>query len=104
MMAGEGLDKPLTMPGELGQLLGEPDLTEAEEWGRARRRLFSPHTDEQIVLDFVRALKYWLDARRSQGQAHRNTPLEQWWAGGNGPMLIVQGVGDRWPRRRMVAK
>jgi len=78
VIAAGGLAKPLTIPGELGQLLGAPNLTEAEKLGLARRTLFSPHTDEQIVLDFVRALKYWPDARRSQGQAHRNTPLEQW--------------------------
>ena len=95
VIAAVGLAKPLTIPDELEQLLGEPNLTEAEKLRLARRTLFSPHTDEQIVLDFVRALKYWPDARRSQGQAHRNTPLEQWWAGGNGPMLIVQGVDDK---------
>ena len=104
VIAAVGLAKPLTIPDELEQLLGEPNLTEAEKLRLARRTLFSPHTDEQIVLDFVRALKYWPDARRSQGQANRNTPLEQWWAGGNGPMLIVQGVGDRRPRRRLVAQ
>ncbi len=95
VIAAVGLAKPLTIPGELEQLLGAPNLTEAGKLGLARRTLFSPHTDEQIVLDFVRALKYWPDARRSQRLANRNTPLEQWWAGGNGPMLIVQGVGDK---------
>jgi len=95
LIAAGGLAKPLTIPGELGQLLGEPILTETEKFVLARRTLFSPHTDDQIVLDYVRALKYWPDARRSQGQANRNTPLEQWWAGGNGPMLIVQGVDDK---------
>jgi pimeloyl-ACP methyl ester carboxylesterase len=95
VIAAVGLAKPLTIPDELGQLLGEPNLTEAEKLRLARRTLFSPHTDEQIVLDFVRALKYWPDARRSQRLANRNTPLEQWWAGGNGPMLIIQGVDDK---------
>ena len=105
LIAAGGLAKPLTIQGELGRLLGETNLPEAEKSGLARRTLFSPHTDDEIVLDYVRALKYWPDARRSQGQANRNTPLEQWWAGGNGPMLIVQGVDDKTaPPPRMAAE
>lgn len=95
LIAAGGLAKPLTLPGELGQLLGEANLPEAEKLALARRTLFSSHTDDQIVLDYVRALKYWPDARRSQRLANRNTPLQQWWAGGDGPMLIVQGVDDK---------
>ena len=95
LIAAGGLAKPLTIPGELGRLLGDATLPEAEKFELARRTLFSPHTDDEIVLDYVRTLKYWPDARRSQREANRNTPLEQWWAGGNGPMLIIQGVDDK---------
>ena len=95
LIAAGGLVKPLTIEGELGKLLGEATLSETEKFALARRTLFSPHSDDEIVLDYVRGLKYWPDARRSQSQANRNTPLEQWWAGGAGPMLIVQGVDDK---------
>jgi len=95
LIAAGGLAKPLTIPGELGQLLGEAKLSETEKFELARRTLFSPHSDDEIVLDYVRGLKYWPEARRSQGQANRNTPLDQWWAGGTGPMLIIQGIDDK---------
>ena len=95
LIAAGGLVRPLTEPGELGRLLGEAGIPDTEKFNIARRTLFSPNTSDRLVYDYVRELKYWPDARRSQGQANRNTPLEQWWAGGNGPMLIVQGVDDK---------
>jgi pimeloyl-ACP methyl ester carboxylesterase len=95
LIAAGGLVRPLTEPGELGRLLGEAGIPDTEKFNLARRTLFSPHTSDRLVYDYVQELKYWPDARRSQGQANRNTPLEQWWAGGNGPMLIVQGVDDK---------
>lgn len=95
LIAAGGLVTPLTEPGELGQLLGNADLTEAEKVGLARNTLFSPDTDEAMVLDYVRGLNYWNAARTSQTRANRATPLQQWWAGGDGPMLIVQGADDR---------
>ena len=95
LIAAGGLVRALTEPGELARLLGEADIPEAEKVQLARRTLFSPDTSDHLVRNYVRELKYWPNARRSQGQANRNTPLQQWWAGGNGPMLIVQGEDDK---------
>ena len=81
LIAAGGLASPLTLPGELARLLGEANIPEAEKLELARRTLFSDQTIDEIVLDYVRGLNYW--------------PLEEWWAGGNGPMLIVQGVDDK---------
>ncbi len=95
LIAAGGLARPLTEPGDLERLLGETDLPEAEKMFLARKTLFSPQSDEALVRDYVRDLQYWPEARRSQRQANRDTPLEQWWAGGTGPMLIVQGIDDK---------
>ena len=95
LIAARGLAKPLTTPGELGSLLGDSTLSKTEKFQLARRTLFSPQTQDELVLDYVRGLNYWPEARHSQRQANQATPLEQWWAGGSGPMLIVQGVDDK---------
>jgi len=95
LIAAGGLVKPLTEPGDLGKLLGESDLSEIEKMELARRTLFSDRSSDAIVRDFVLGLRYWPEARRSQRQANGDTPLEQWWAGGTGPMLIVQGQDDK---------
>ncbi|PCJ28727.1 MAG: hypothetical protein COA96_00660 [SAR86 cluster bacterium] len=95
LIAAGGLVRPLTEPGELGMLLGQQDLPEDKKINLARRVLFSPASSTAIVREYVQGLKYWNDSRASQIQANRNTPLEQWWAGGVGPMLIVQGIDDK---------
>jgi pimeloyl-ACP methyl ester carboxylesterase len=95
LIAAGGLARPLTEPGELGKLLSDAGIDESEKMQLARRTLFSAATSEALVRDYVRDLNYWPQARRSQRQANANTPLEQWWAGGAGPMLIVQGNDDK---------
>lgn len=94
LIAAGGLVPALTEPGELGRLLGEPGLTESEKVRLARRTLFSPAAEESIVLDYARNLQYWPEARRAQQQANRNTPVEDWAAGGTGPLLMVMGEDD----------
>jgi pimeloyl-ACP methyl ester carboxylesterase len=95
LIAAGGLAEPLTAPGELAALLGDAELSESEKAQLARRTLFSPHSDEELVLEYVRGLRYWNAARASQTRANRDTPVAQWWAGGEGPMLIVQGLDDK---------
>jgi len=95
LLAAGGLARPLTEPGELGELLGNAELPTAEKVRLARRTLFSPATDEKLVQEFANSLQYWNAARASQTRANRDTPLAQWWAGGEGPMLIIQGLDDK---------
>jgi len=95
LIAAGGLVKPLTEPGELGKLLGEAGLSLDEKIHLSRRTLFSPQSSDQLVREFAQDLNYWDGARASQSQANRDTPVEEWWAGGDGPMLIVQGVDDK---------
>ena len=95
LIAAGGLAAPLNAPGELDELLGNAQLPVAEKLRLARRTLFSPATPEAVVQEYVSTLQYWDAARASQTRANRNTPLKEWWAGGSGPMLIVQGLDDK---------
>ncbi|MCG8415368.1 MAG: alpha/beta hydrolase [Pseudomonadales bacterium] len=94
LIAAGGLVPALTEPGELAELLSNPDLTQAEKIRLARRTLFSPAASDEIVLDYVDSLQYWPEGRRAQRQAGRNTPVELWAAGGTGPLLMVMGEDD----------
>ena len=44
---------------------------------------------------FVDDLNYWDGGRAAQVSANQATPVEEYAAGGNAPMLIVQGRDDR---------
>lgn len=94
LIAAGGIVPALTEPGELGKLLSDPDLPLAERKRLARRTLFSKVTPDAIVEDYAANLKYWPAARAAQRQANLNTPLEEWVAGGEGPLLMVMGEDD----------
>jgi pimeloyl-ACP methyl ester carboxylesterase len=94
LIAAGGIVPALTEPGELGILLSNRNLTFDEKMQLARRTLFSAATADALVEDYVESLRYWPDARAAQGQANRNTPLEEWVAGGEGPLLMVMGEDD----------
>lgn len=95
LIAAGGLAKPLTVPGELGQLLGDHNLALDEKVALARRTLFSQASPDELVRHYAASLNYWPEARQAQIQANRSTPIKQWWAGGIGPMLIIQGLDDK---------
>ena len=95
LLAAGGLVKPLTISGELGQLLENNTLELDEKVTLARRTLFSHASPEELIRDYAASLNYWPQARQAQIHANRATPLKQWWAGGTGPMLIVQGLDDK---------
>ena len=42
----------------------------------------------------VQGLTYWPEARKGQSEANKNTPLEEWAAGGKGPVLMIMGKND----------
>lgn len=95
LIAAGGLAKPLTVPGELNQLLGNPELAKSAKIELAKRTLFSPSSADELVNHYVENLRYWPRARAAQIQANQTTPREEWWAGGTGPMLVIQGLDDK---------
>jgi pimeloyl-ACP methyl ester carboxylesterase len=94
LIAAGGLVQPLTVPGELAKLLDDQTLSEDEKIYLARRTMFSPKTDISIIRDYVQGLTYWPEARKGQSEANKNTPLEEWAAGGKGPVLMIMGKND----------
>ena len=94
LIAAGGLVPALTQPGELATLLDNQALSEEEKIHYARRTMFSPATDRNIVREYVQGLTYWPEARKGQREANQNTPLEEWVAGGNGPVLMIMGEDD----------
>ena len=94
LIAAGGLVPPLTAPGELAKLLDDQTLSEDEKIHLARRTMFSPKTDISIIRDYVQGLTYWPEARKGQSEANKNTPLEEWAAGGKGPVLMIMGKND----------
>ena len=94
LIAAGGLVPALTRPGELAQLLDDQNLSEKEKIYLARETMFSPATDENILREYVSTLTYWPEARAGQRQANQNTALDDWIAGGNGPILMIMGTDD----------
>lgn len=63
-----------------------------EEWeGATALAFFSPASDSSIV----QQLKIWHTVHDAQMVASRATPPEEWWAGGQAPMLVIEGLDDR---------
>ena len=94
LIAAGGMVPALTQPGELALLLDDQNLSEKKKIYLARRTMFSPATDEKIIREYVSELTYWPEARVGQRRANQNTPVEDWVAGGNGPILMIMGVDD----------
>jgi len=74
--------------------LGSPDLLEKSMPEILRllgTAFFSPRSDARLWLEDS---GIWPSARRAEQIANANTPVDEWWAGGSAPMLVVQGVDD----------
>ena len=91
LIAAGGLVQPLTEPGELAKLLDDQTLSKDEKIHLARCTMFPPKTDISIIRDYVQGLTIWPEARKGQSEANQNTPLEDWSAGGKGPVLMIMG-------------
>ena len=79
-----------------------------EEMGAAMRTIFDARNPQDVRLDAVGGAFFapgndpsvWADGwhgslARSQEQATVSTPVGEWWAGGEAPMLAVQPADDR---------
>lgn len=95
LIAAGGMVPPLVSMAGSNRLFGERDLPLAQQIAFAREALFASATPDSIIKDFIADLGYFQEASAAQSAASRATPVEQWWAGGNAPMLIVQGLDDK---------
>jgi pimeloyl-ACP methyl ester carboxylesterase len=76
-------------------LFTDPGRPEQETFSMLRQTLFSAAAEEAVLRDYLLNRKEWPAARTAQLTATRATPLETWWSGGEGPLLIVQGLDDQ---------
>lgn len=54
----------------------------------------APRNTRQKASKPGKRLNHWRQAGLAQEGAARATPLAEWWAGGEAPMLVVQGLDD----------
>jgi pimeloyl-ACP methyl ester carboxylesterase len=54
--------------------------------------MLAPGADPKPLLAIEES---WPEAQAAQAAAGRATRLEEWWAGGSAPMLVVQGLQDK---------
>jgi pimeloyl-ACP methyl ester carboxylesterase len=66
-----------------------PEATEVERRGALKKAYFAQNSSPDVWLT-----GNWPEARRAHGEAGQATPLEDWWSGGQAPMLIIQGLED----------
>ncbi len=95
LIAAGGMVTPLVSMENAGRLFRDADLAEELQLDFARDALFAEATATTIVQEFVDNLSYSREASAARSGANRATPIEQWWAGGTAPMLIVQGLDDK---------
>jgi len=95
LIAAGGTVRPLVSMQNAGRLFGDPDLSQEQQLAFARELMFAEATPTAIVKEFVDNLGYFREASAARSGANRATPVEQWWAGGTAPMLIVQGLDDK---------
>ena len=69
--------------------LYDADLPVEVRLDALRRIFFAPGNEAEAWLD-----GWWQAAREIQDRANAATPLEDWWHGGEAPMLVVQGLAD----------
>lgn len=95
LIAAGGMARPLVSLANSGRVFGDPDLPREDQLAFAREALFAPATSDAVILEFIDNLAYAREASAARSGANRATPVEQWWAGGEAPMLIVQGLDDK---------
>lgn len=71
---------------------GLRDMPSDERVQAIKSAFFSPATDAK---DVKFPEKIWDGAIPAQMRAAQVTALEEWWGGGDAPMLVVQGLDDR---------
>ncbi len=95
LIAAGGKVRPLLSLANAGRLFGDPNLSREDQLAFARESLFAATTSDELIHEFIDNLTFARQASAARSGANRATPVEQWWAGGAAPMLIVQGLDDK---------
>ena len=74
------------------QRLRHESLTEPEWLALLKVASLSPASDPHLMLQ----VQPWPRQATAQLAANERTPLADWWTGGTAPLLVVQGLDDRW--------
>lgn len=69
----------------------KPGLSTEEKREAVRILFFAPSSDPAPFMD----LKLWDQTAGSQMKAMLATPVDEWWSGGDAPMLVIQGLNDQ---------
>ncbi|MFW9822109.1 MAG: alpha/beta fold hydrolase, partial [Candidatus Thorarchaeota archaeon] len=85
--------KPETL--EKISILGNPNSSREEILEALKHWLFSPSTDIETVNQVFKGRKRYPKAQQAHNKASQATPLDEWWNGGEAPILIIQGLDDK---------
>jgi pimeloyl-ACP methyl ester carboxylesterase len=91
LLAAGGRVEPDAETADAARKLVRTDLSEDERLTAMRRVYLSPHSDPELV----RRVEQSPGPTFVQAMAGKQTPLEDWWSGGQAPMLVLQGRDDR---------
>ena len=91
LMAAGGKFPPTAEVAKNAQTALNKNVPDDQRAAAAKAAFFGPQsnpTAEDLILDGVSA-----DTSKMM-QAAASAPLESWWSGGRGPMLVIQGLAD----------
>jgi pimeloyl-ACP methyl ester carboxylesterase len=93
LLAAGGLVPPSEAVMTAFSRLGEPGLADSTRLRLRREALYAPMSDVVAIESVIRPGS-WPEARAAQQSAVAAARVEEWWSGGDAPMLIVQGRQD----------
>ena len=94
LLAAGGKAKPDSEAMKHMWKLNQPNTTIDEKLKAAQLSLFSPATNPDVILASWKNRKTWTKAAVAHGSTNWRTPIEDWWSGGEAPMLVIQGLDD----------
>ena len=94
LLAAGGLAKPDSEAQKTMFKLTQPNIPIDEKLKAAQLSLFSPATNPDVISASWKNRKTWTKAVVAHGRATQHTPVEDWWSGGEAPMLVIQGLDD----------
>jgi pimeloyl-ACP methyl ester carboxylesterase len=94
LMAAGGKFPPSAEAAQIAQTLLDQSMPTERRRVAAKMLFFGPQSnptpdDIDIILDSISS-----DTSKMQVTAINRAPLESWWPGGKGPMLVIQGLAD----------